>query len=358
MVDPYTNFMKVLSGELTSSIPLYCTGYPDSEFISRFKTQYPLTSNDNELYLNDLDYSLISSMGFDAISLWDFRRGKGGYKISDDLYVDGWGRIKNKNNWYLWDGIFKNKPMIDSWNHLNLPSRKSLENLSKFLHETKYKQTIEPVLSLPGLFEKTWQSMGFTFFSKMLKKNIEFITYVTHFFLNYLKKLTSELLKTGVVLFLIADDCGYNNRSFIPTSVWKQLFFGSYREIVTIIHKGKGKVILHSDGYITDLIPIFIDLGFDGIQSLEPSAGVDIFQLFKQFSDKICYIGNLDMTLLSFGTQADVKDYVEALINVSRKSHAPLIISPTQQLDKSCKPENVKIMIDCTKKFKLDQAHL
>jgi hypothetical protein len=348
--------MKVLSGELTSSIPLYCTGYPDSEFISRYKTQYPLTSNDNELYLNDLDYSLISSMGFDAISLWDFRRGKGGYKISDDIYVDGWGRKKGKDNWYLWDGIFKSKPIIDSWKHLNLPSRKNLENLSKFLH--KAKNTIDLVLSLPGLFEKTWQSMGLVFFSKMLKKNRGFIEYVTDFFLNYLKKLISELLKTGIELFLIADDCGYKNRSFIPTSVWKQLFFGSYRKIVTLIHEGKGKILFHSDGYITDLIPIIIDLGFDGIQSLEPSAGVDIFQLFKQFSGKICYIGNLDMTLLSFGTQADVKVYVENLINVSRKFHAPLIISPTQQLDKSCKSENVKMMIDCTKKFKLDQAHL
>ncbi|MEJ2295659.1 MAG: uroporphyrinogen decarboxylase family protein [Candidatus Lokiarchaeota archaeon] len=98
-------------------------------------------------------------------------------------------------------------------------------------------------------------------------------------------------------------------------------------------------------------------VGFDGLQSLEPSAGVDIFQLFKQFSGKICFIGNLDMTLLSFGTQADVKVNVENLINTSRKFHAPLIVSPTQQLDKSCKPENVKMMIDCTKKFKLDQAH-
>jgi hypothetical protein len=355
MVDPSTNFMRVLSGDLTSSIPLYCTGYPDSEFISRFKTQYPLTSNNNELYLNDLDYSLISSMGFDAISLWGFRRGKGGYYISDDIYVDGWGRKKNKNNWYLWDGIFKTKSVIDSWNNLNLPSRKNFETLSKILHKTK--NTIELVLSLPGLFEKTWQSMGFTFFSKMLKKNIEFITYVTNFFLNYLKKLTSELLKNGSVFFLIADDCGYKNRSFIPTSVWKQIFFKPYKDILHLIHEGKGKVILHSDGYITDLIPIFIDLGFDGLQSLEPSAGVDIFQLFKQFSSKICFIGNLDMTLLSFGTQADVKFYVENLINASRKFHAPLIISPTQQLDKSCKPENVKMMIDCTKKFKLDQAH-
>ncbi|MEJ2295660.1 MAG: hypothetical protein P8Y23_12960 [Candidatus Lokiarchaeota archaeon] len=248
MVDPSTNFMRVLSGDLTSSIPLYCTGYPDSEFISRFKMQYPLTSNNNELYLNDLDYSLISSMGFDAISLWDFRHGKGGYKISDNIYVDGWGRKRNKANWYMWDGMFKSKTVIDSWNHLNLPSRENFETLSKILHDPK--NTIDFVLSLPGLFEKTWQSLGFTFFSKMLKKNIGFITYVTDFFLNYLKKLTSELLKNGSKIFLIADDCGYKNRSFIPTSVWKQIFFRPYKVILNLIHEGKGKVILHSDGWI------------------------------------------------------------------------------------------------------------
>lgn len=302
--------------------------------------------------LNELDYSLILNMGFDAISLWDYRRGKGGYKIDDDTYVDGWGRIKNKKNWYIWDGVFKKRSIIESWEYLTLPSNNEFEILSKFL--IRIKDKILPVLSLPGLFEKTWQSMGFTFFSKKLKNDIKFIKHVIEFFLDYLKKLILKLLNSGATLFLVADDCGYKKRSFLPTSLWDQLFSSPYRKIVNFIHEQKAKIIIHSDGYITDLVPIFIEIGFDAIQSLEPSAGVDVFQIFKQFSNKISYIGNIDMSILSYGTPTEVKAYIKKLITQSRKYNAPLIVSPTQQLDKSCKPENVKMMIDCTKKFKLD----
>ena len=196
--------------------------------------------------------------------------------------------------------------------------------------------------------------MGFTFFSKKLKNDIEFIRYIIDFFFDYLKKLILKLLNAGATIFIVADDCGYKKRSFIPALLWKQLFYSPYHEIVNFVHERNAKIIIHSDGYITDLIPVFIDIGFDAIQSLEPSAGVDIFQIFKQFSNKISYIGNVDMSLLSYGTPAEVETYIKKLINEARNCNAPLIISPTQQLDKSCKPENVKMMIDSTKKFKLD----
>lgn len=352
MLDRLTNFIKVLSGELTNSIPLYCTGYPDADFMNKFRAKFPIVSKNIGLFLNDLDYSLISNMGFDAISLWDFRRGKGGYNISEDIFVDGWGRKKNKNGWYIWDGVFKSKSIIKSWDHLNLPSKDKFERLSRFLIQAKDK--ILPILSLPGLFEKTWQSMGFLFFSKKLKNDRDFIEYVVNFFFDYLKKLIVKLVNSGATLFLVADDCGYKKRSFIPTYLWEQIFSTHYRKIVRHIHEHKGKIIIHSDGYITDLVPVFINIGFDAIQSLEPNAGVDIFQLFESFSDKISYIGNVDMSLLSYGSLAEINTYIKKLIINSHKYHAPLIISPTQQLDNSCRPENVKMMIDSTKKFKLD----
>ena len=75
MLDPSTNFLKVLAGEITHSVPLYCTGYPDVMFMNNYRLQFQIDSIDNGMLLNDLDYSLISYMGFDAISLWDYRSG-------------------------------------------------------------------------------------------------------------------------------------------------------------------------------------------------------------------------------------------------------------------------------------------
>ena len=343
-----TDFARVLSKENINTIPLYCTGYPEQEFIQNYLTLYNHNLKNDRFLLDQQDYNIIKQMGFDAISLWNFRRGKGGYLLSDQLKVDGWGRIY-RGNWYTWEGVFKDEITIREWKHLTLPSEEKVKELQQFLR--KVDRCLEFVLSLPGLFEKTWQSMGFKFFAKCLKSNINLIKSISNFFLDYVKKLITILQNVGVKFFIIADDIGYKKREFIPKKIWNLIFFESYKEIISMIHKKNQKVILHSDGYISNMVDLFIEVGFDAIQSLEPNSGVDIFTLFKKFGNKICFIGNLDISLLTFGTPLQVKTYVRKLIKKSREFSSPLIISPTQQINSKVNPKNIKSMIETTKKY-------
>ncbi|MFW9989346.1 MAG: uroporphyrinogen decarboxylase family protein [Candidatus Odinarchaeota archaeon] len=349
MTLPRNNFIKVLKRESFTPIPLYCTGYPEREFIDKYTESYKIETNNTEYVLNLKNYDIIKQMGFDAISLWDFRRGKGGYAIDDQRRVDGWGRIYKKD-WYSWEGVFREEKILEEWDFLKIPSKEKLKNLNEFL--AKEKQDLTYIISLPGLFEKTWQSMGFYYFAKCLKKNIKFIETIVSFFSDYLRKLIKELQNTGVENFLIADDYGYKNRTFISTEIWLHLFFEKYKNIINIIKKKRQNVIIHSDGYISEMIKIFIDLGFDGVQSLEPNSGVDIFSLFKKYKDQICFIGNLDISLLSFGTPEQVRNYVIKLIKKSKKFNCFLAISPTQQINQHCTPKNINAMIETTKIFK------
>ncbi|MFX0018170.1 MAG: uroporphyrinogen decarboxylase family protein [Promethearchaeota archaeon] len=344
-----TDFVKTLKKETTDSVPIYCPGYPELDFLKSYQDLYNIEIDPTKFILIEKDYDIIKKMGFDAISLWDFRRGKGGYQINKQVRVDGWGRIY-KNDWYFWDGVFKDEKTIDNWEHLKLPSKESLRLLEKFLPKLKHELSI--ALSLPGLFEKTWQSMGFIYFSKCVKKNnLSFIQKVVDFFSDYIKSLISTLEHIGVELFLVADDCGYKNNEFIPKSMWKRLFFENYYDIVNSIHNHNKLVILHSDGYISNLIDTFIEIGFDGIQSLEPSAGVNIFSLFKRFMNRICFIGNLDISFLAFGTPVQIKNYVIKLLSKAKETTTPLIVSPTQQINAIAKPENIRTMIETVKSY-------
>ncbi len=344
-----SDFFKALSKEPTTHVPLYCTGYPELEFIDNYVNKYRLKVNRNDMELNQKNYDIIEQMGFDGISLWDFRRGEGGYTLNDQRRVDGWGRIY-KGEWYLWDGVFKNERILQEWEHLTLPPNETLMILKDFLR--KASKNLDYIISLPGLFEKTWQSMGFYYFATCLRKNIEFVKIVISFFSKYIKKLIDILQNVGTQLFLVADDYGYRNRTFIPKNIWKELFFKEYREIINLIHRRNHKIIIHSDGYISDMIEIFIELGFDGVQSLEPNAGVDIFSLFEKFKNKICFIGNLDMSLLTFGTPKQVRHYIIKMITIARKYNCSLVVSPSHQITSKCKVENINTMIKTTKIFK------
>lgn len=344
-----SDFFKVLSKEPTTHVPLYCTGYPELTFIDNYVNQYKFKTNRKDMELNQKNYNIIEQMGFDAISLWDFRRGEGGYNLDDQRRIDGWGRIY-KGEWYLWQGLFRNEKILQEWEYLTFPSKKKLMILKDFLRRTS--KHLEYVISLPGLFEKTWQSMGFNYFAKCLRKNIEFVKIVISYFSKYVKKLINILQTVGAQIYLLADDIGYRNRTFIPKNIWKELFFKAYSEIINLIHSRNHKIIIHSDGYISDMIETFINLGFDGVQSLEPNAGVDIFHLFKKFKNSICFIGNLDMSLLTFGTLEQVKAYVIKLITNARKYNCSLVISPSHQITSKCKVENINTMIKTTKIFK------
>lgn len=350
MHDNRSNFFKALNRKQTGKTALYCTGYPELDFINQYlESYYMKDQSEGKFLFNSHNYAYIKQMGFDAVSLWEYRRGEGGYDLPNGLKVDGWGRLY-KGKWYRNDGVFKNGQDLQDWGHLTLPSQERMDELSKFLPKLREDLRLIPVLSLPGLFEKTWQSMGLLHFSKCIKNDIQFIRKVIAFFQEHVIELIRTLQQVGADVFIIADDCAYNQKLFIPKETWKNLFFEPYLEIVGLIHENPNiKVILHSDGSITDLIDIFIEIGFDALQSLEPNAGVDIFQLFETYKDKICFIGNVDMSDLVYSSPKKIEACVKKLITSARAHGAPFVLSPTQQINSLVKPKNFHAMIKTVK---------
>ncbi|MBD3194221.1 MAG: hypothetical protein GF317_04145 [Candidatus Lokiarchaeota archaeon] len=352
-------FEKKLIPNNLEYVPLYCTGFPYKEFLNTYVNFYSIESDNNDkLILYGKDFSLIKNMGFEAFSLWDFRRKKTTTHASIQNireYVDEWGRIY-KGDWYSWNGAFSDITILNSWDRLKLPTQKAMKKLHTFLNSIPKNNSA--IVSIPGLFEKTWQSIGFIKFSKAIRNRDDtLIDEVATFFLDYLKRLTQLLHTNGAFLFLVADDLGYKNRLFLPKRVWNKYFKQKYKEIVELIHGIDGRVILHSDGYISEMIPTFIDIGFDAVQSLESNAGVDIFSLFRKIGNKICFIGNLDVsTLLTYGTPREVRNYVSNLLKSASKYDVRLVVSPTQQLHQQVQIQNVKEMISTVKKWNTDNG--
>ena len=96
-----TDFLKALSKEITTQIPIYCTGYPESEFINNYINQYRLKINSKEIELNQKNYNFIDQMGFNTISLWDFRRGVKPDEMGLDCILEQF-----MNNLYLFVFIY------------------------------------------------------------------------------------------------------------------------------------------------------------------------------------------------------------------------------------------------------------
>ena len=85
------------------------------------------------------------------------------------------------------------------------------------------------------------------------------------------------------------------------------------REIVETVKSKRLPVGIHSDGDSTQLLPDFIEMGFDYFNPIEPCGSQDIYSIKERWGDRIALHGNIDVAgVLSQGTPDDVaRDVIE-----------------------------------------------
>jgi uroporphyrinogen decarboxylase len=76
--------------------------------------------------------------------------------------------------------------------------------------------------------------------------------------------------------------------------------------------------IFHSDGNLTRYLDAIADTGIDALQSIDPTAGMDIRRVKAAVGRRLCLCGNLDCGLLLRGTPKDVYDATRDLLLASK----------------------------------------
>ena len=71
------------------------------------------------------------------------------------------------------------------------------------------------------------------------------------------------------------------------------------RRFCEFCHEHGKKVLLHSCGHNMELIPLYIEAGFDCFNPLEVKAGNDIFRLKKDFGDVLSLWGGIDVRAIA-----------------------------------------------------------
>jgi len=134
-----------------------------------------------------------------------------------------------------------------------------------------------------------------------------------------LNKVNLELIKrfaeAGVDIVFYMDDLGMKNRSISSIDQFKQFFLPYYKQMYQTCKKYGMFMIQHSCGYIDKLLPLMVDAGLNGIQSLEPAANVDLARLKDTLGDKIVFLGGIDgSNILNFGSPRDVEEEVKRCV--------------------------------------------
>ena len=122
-----------------------------------------------------------------------------------------------------------------------------------------------------------------------------------------------DLYDTGLWIY---DDMAYNDNPLFSPASFERVFLPAYRRMVAAF-KGAGcqRVILHSDGDIRPLLDMVLDAGIDGINPVEPRAGMHLPTLKKQYGSRLAWIGGMCNSLvLPLGPPAAIRAQAEEIL--------------------------------------------
>jgi len=277
------------------------------------------------------------------------------------LLKDYFGRVwevkNNKNNfnpYYLYGTL-----RLENWEEVKKNIEGTLtEKYSKIAKRfykrinKKHKDKIFVAITNDylGTFESASQGMGMGYYAKMLHKNPKFIKEVYKVFATFTKDLYMSFMDAGAELFIESGDLAYHTGPMMNPKYYDEFLLPAYKIITDAVHERGGKIVLHSDGQITPLLDFIVNCNFDGLHSLEPTANVDLALIKKKVGDKLCLLGNIDVShVLVNGTKQEVYDAVKFAIKTAGPGGG--FIVSAANMHPAVKVQNLKWMIEATNKF-------
>jgi hypothetical protein len=156
-------------------------------------------------------------------------------------------------------------------------------------------------------------SMGFETFMEAIYEDPELIDAVMGAYVDWSGRVLERICDMGVDAVKSTDDFAFNTGPFLSPD--------DFRKWVVPYHKRAYERIsvpwvLHTDGEISLILEDLFAMGIKGIHPIDPNC-MDIRAFKREYGQRICVLGNVDLNTLSLGTPdetyAEVRDLIRDL---------------------------------------------
>jgi len=196
-----------------------------------------------------------------------------------------------------------------------------------------------------GVFN-AWLSMGVEAFSVALYENRPFVEEVLDRYYNWMEVVAERICQMDFDVFFTTDDMAFKSQPFFSPKVFEELVLPRHRRVA---EKITIPWCMHSDGNLMPFLEGILDLGIDGLHPIEKGA-MDIRAMKRDYGDRICLLGNVDLNLLGIGTPEQVDEEVRGLI----RDVAPgggYIVTSGNSLAAYLNPTNVLALAEAVRKY-------
>jgi hypothetical protein len=337
--------LTVLDGKIPDRIPSFCLG-GDFDFVEKFmNSPYALTDEDIQQLDNDkVSYGIpymhaiiakfcppeILPGGLDAkIDLCWQTTGMGlPIKLETInnfvIHSGGYFKIVIRDEgiphwWYAGPALLKKENIEEYWSKANKlrPSEDNVRNFARIRKNMLKKYDIVVSQGQGGPFENCIFGIGHANFARFARKEPSFLQQHIEFQWETIEEpMMKMIMKTKPEIVMCGDDYGFNDGLQMPARDWRKFIKPILAKYVKMAHDGDAKFILHSCGDLHEIIPDFVEIGLDGVESLQPKH--NSLKMYREKYPEITLVGTIDDSeMLKYespeGVRSSVKNSIETL---------------------------------------------
>lgn len=161
-------------------------------------------------------------------------------------------------------------------------------------------------LWIEGPFFQMREWCGFEPLCMMFIENSGLIEEMASFWSDYNSSMLKKILSSIVIdSVLVAEDIAFKGSSMLSPSMVRKYLMPAWKRWSDIVKSaGVPIYLMDSDGLIDQLIPLWIESGFNICDPIEVAAGCDINKYRKTFGTSMAYSGGIDKRCIARGGKA------------------------------------------------------
>lgn len=174
-------------------------------------------------------------------------------------------------------------------------------------------------LSVAGPFWQMREWCGFENLCMLMIEDPDFVAEMASFWTSFVSNMLKKILQiTTFDRFYMSEDMAYKANSMISPKMVKEFCKPGWSEWSTLVkNAGVPIVDMDSDGYVGELISLWIDSGINVCDPIEVAAYNDIVKYRKVFGRQMAFQGGIDKRAIAKGgdvLETELKR-IEPLIN-------------------------------------------
>jgi len=259
-----------------------------------------------------------------------------------ETYRDEWGCLWLRRQGYTAGEV--KEPPLPAWGRFKdyqLPEVPTFEAVEKHIRETDHHWYVFGLSWGLNLFERLQFLRGTENLFMDLADDREEVHELADRLVEYYTAGITRCLKTGADGYNFSDDWGSQTSLLISPEKWRTFFKPRYRRMFEVVKNGGAHVWFHTDGWTTDILEDFVEIGVDVINPQHHIMGNA--RVAERIAGRICLRSDLDRQhIIPHGSADEIDAHVEEVIRLFGNFNGGLILHG--ELGPEVPFENIKAM--------------